>query len=61
MQELKHARLNVTAPAREGKHKLEKLIQKGCNRVNMSQKACKAEGESLFKGGKKCAREKTMQ
>lgn len=30
--------------------------------MNMSKKACKAETESLFKGGEKCARKvKTMQ
>ena len=61
-RELKHARLHITACAREGKHEMEKLRQKGCNRVKMNQKACKAERESLFKGGKKHAREvKTMQ
>lgn len=56
------ARLHITACTREGKHEMEKLRQKEYNRVNMSQKACQAERESLFKRGKKRAREvKTIQ
>lgn len=55
VRELKNTQLHITACARGGKHEIEKLRQKGCNRVNMSQKACKAERESLFIGRKKCA------